>query len=67
MYEELLLMRGFSEDCVKSILHRFISTLVQLTKSVDTEVRTTNIIIFLTFFFLLFVPINFYFFKYMSL
>lgn len=38
MYKELLKMSGFSEDCVKSTLHRFICTLIQLTKSYDTEV-----------------------------
>lgn len=44
MYEELISMRGFSEDCVKSILHRFICTLIQLTKSCDHEVCIKNII-----------------------
>lgn len=38
MYQELLQMRGFSEDCVKSTLHRFICVLIQLTKSHDSEV-----------------------------
>lgn len=44
MYEELKKMRGFSEDCVKSLLHRFICTLIQLTKSCDLEVCIKNII-----------------------
>jgi hypothetical protein len=44
MYEELLKIRGFSEDCAQSPLHRFICTLIQLTKSEDFEVRTLNFI-----------------------
>lgn len=44
MYKDLLKMRGFSEDCAKSILHRFICTLIQLTKSFDSEVCYQNII-----------------------
>lgn len=38
MYQELLKMRGFSEDCVKSILHCLICTLIKLTKSDEFEV-----------------------------
>lgn len=38
MYEELLRIRGFSEDCVKSVLHSFICALIQLTKNSDFEV-----------------------------
>lgn len=38
MYEQLSEMRGFSEDCIKSTLHRFICTLIQLTKNSDYEV-----------------------------
>ncbi|VVC40821.1 Hypothetical protein CINCED_3A017263 [Cinara cedri] len=39
MYEELQRMRGFSEDCVNSILHRFICKLIHLSKSSDSEVQ----------------------------
>jgi len=45
MYKNLHQMRGFSEDCVNSILHRFICTLIQLTKSCDFEVCIQNIIL----------------------
>jgi len=38
MYQELLNMRGFSEDCVKSILHCLICTLIKLTKCNEFEV-----------------------------
>jgi len=38
IYQELFKMRGFSEDCVKSILHCLICTLIKLTKSDKLEV-----------------------------
>lgn len=49
MYTELLCMRGFSEDCAKSILHRFISALIQLTKNCDFEVYIQNYYIIFIF------------------
>ncbi|XP_026809071.1 serine-protein kinase ATM isoform X1 [Rhopalosiphum maidis] len=39
MYQELLKMRGFSEDCTKSILHCLICTLIKLTKNFEFEVQ----------------------------
>ncbi|XP_029344827.1 serine-protein kinase ATM [Acyrthosiphon pisum] len=39
MYQDLLKMRGFSEDCVKSILHCLICTLVKLTKIDEFEIQ----------------------------
>ncbi|XP_060874698.1 serine-protein kinase ATM isoform X2 [Metopolophium dirhodum] len=39
IYQELLKMRGFSEDCVKSILHCLICTLMKLTKSDEFEIQ----------------------------
>jgi len=38
MYQELLKIRGFSEDCTKSILHCLICTLIKLTKNDEFEV-----------------------------
>lgn len=49
MYEELLKIRGFSEDCAQSTLHRFICTLIQLTKSDDFEVCNQNFIFYTTY------------------
>lgn len=45
MYQELLSMRGFSEDCVKSVLHCLTCTLIKLTKSDDFEVSTQIVFI----------------------
>lgn len=39
LYEELQTVRGFSEDCQRSILHRLICQLVTLALSADSEVR----------------------------
>ncbi|KAE9539511.1 hypothetical protein AGLY_004763 [Aphis glycines] len=39
MYRELLKIRGFSEDCIKSILHCLICTLIKLTKSDEFEIK----------------------------
>lgn len=44
MYEELLKIRGFSEDCVTSILHRFLCKLIQLSRSSDIEVCIQSLI-----------------------
>lgn len=46
MYKELLNIRGFSEDCVKSILHRLVCALIKHTKSCDLEVCIQNIIVY---------------------
>lgn len=46
MYRELLNMRGFSEDCIKSILHRLVCTLIKYTKSCDFEVCINSIIVY---------------------
>jgi hypothetical protein len=38
MYKELNEMRGFSEDCAKSLLHQLICMLVELTSVPDLRV-----------------------------
>ncbi|XP_063244550.1 serine-protein kinase ATM [Bacillus rossius redtenbacheri] len=40
LYEELQTLRGFSEDCAKSVVHRLVATLVDLTLSTDEQVST---------------------------
>jgi len=50
MYRELLKIRGFSEDCIKSILHCLICTLIKLTKSDEFEVCIQVIYIYNNFF-----------------
>jgi hypothetical protein len=41
MYKELNDMRGFSEDCAKSLLHQLICMLVELTSVPDLRVSKT--------------------------
>jgi hypothetical protein len=38
LYKELDDMRGFSEDCAKSLLHQLICMLVELTSVPDSRV-----------------------------
>jgi hypothetical protein len=48
LYKELNDMRGFSEDCARSLLHQLICVLVELTSVPDSGVsRTITVSVFL--------------------
>jgi hypothetical protein len=44
MYKGLNDMRGFSEDCAKSLLHQLICMLVELTSVPDLRVSRTVLV-----------------------
>jgi hypothetical protein len=49
LYKELNDMRGFSEDCAKSLLHQLICMLVELTSVPDS--RVSRMVLFSVFLF----------------
>lgn len=53
LYENLHNMRGFSEDCEKSLLHRFVSVLAKMSCSTNEKVSSFILNIFSCFYLLL--------------
>lgn len=45
MYEDLIAVRGFSEDCKRSLLHQLICTLIELANNKNLTVSNCNLIL----------------------